>query len=163
RVRPPGRERGRRPPPRRPGGAHRARRADRHLHHLPEGPPGGGRRRAAARARQHPLGRRPVLAAGRADRARPRARRGRPQRAETLRALIPHLKRKHDRAWRERVEGGIREWWDLLERRAMEPAEPLNPQRVFWDLSPRLPERCILSADSGTTANWFARDLKIRR
>ena len=39
----------------------------------------------------------------------------------------------------------------------------LNPERVFWELSPKLPDRCILSADSGTTANWYARDLKIRR
>jgi pyruvate dehydrogenase (quinone) len=83
--------------------------------------------------------------------------------SETLRALIPHLKRKHDRSWREEIERGVREWWDLLERRAKEPATPLNPQRVFWELSPHLPERCIVSADSGSSANWFARDLKIRR
>jgi pyruvate dehydrogenase (quinone) len=45
----------------------------------------------------------------------------------------------------------------------MEDADPINPQRVFWELSPRLPDGCILSADSGSSANWFARDLKIRR
>ena len=45
----------------------------------------------------------------------------------------------------------------------MNPGDPINPQRVFWELSARLPDDCILSADSGTTANWFARDLKIRR
>ena len=39
----------------------------------------------------------------------------------------------------------------------------LNPERVFWELSPKLPDRCILAADSGTSANWYARDLKIRR
>jgi pyruvate dehydrogenase (quinone) len=82
---------------------------------------------------------------------------------ETLRALIPHLKRKDDRSWREGIESGIKDWWQLMERRAMEDAQPINPQRVFWELSPRLPENCILSSDSGSAANWFARDLKIRK
>ncbi len=38
-----------------------------------------------------------------------------------------------------------------------------NPKRVFWELSPKLPDNCIITADSGSSANWFARDLKIRR
>jgi len=83
--------------------------------------------------------------------------------AETLRALIPLLERKSDRSWREEVEEGVEGWWKLLEARAMKDADPLNPQRVFWELSPRLPDNCILSADSGSAANWYARDLKIRR
>ena len=45
----------------------------------------------------------------------------------------------------------------------MNSANPVNPQRVFWDLSSRLPDDCILSADHGSTASWFARDLKIRK
>jgi pyruvate dehydrogenase (quinone) len=44
----------------------------------------------------------------------------------------------------------------------MNNARPINPQRVFWELSPRLPDKCILSSDSGSSANWFARNLKIR-
>ncbi|MGH9444986.1 MAG: thiamine pyrophosphate-requiring protein, partial [Terriglobia bacterium] len=82
---------------------------------------------------------------------------------ETLRALIPLLKRKTDRSWRETIEKGIVEWWKVLEARAMHDANPINPQRVFWELSPRLPDNCIISSDSGSSANWFARDLKIRR
>ncbi len=81
---------------------------------------------------------------------------------ETLRALIPLLQRKADRSWRQKIEDGVADWWQLLESRAMNPAEPINPQRVFWELSSRLPDRCILTSDSGTAANWFARDLKIR-
>src|SRR5262249_56190694 len=42
-------------------------------------------------------------------------------------------------------------------------AKPINPQRVVWELSPRLPERAIITSDSGSCANWYARDLKIRR
>jgi pyruvate dehydrogenase (quinone) len=82
---------------------------------------------------------------------------------ETLRALIPLLRRKSDRAWREKIQAEVAEWWNVLEARAMNDANPINPQRVFWELSPRLPENCIIAADSGTTANWYARDLKFRR
>jgi pyruvate dehydrogenase (quinone) len=83
--------------------------------------------------------------------------------AETLRVLLPYLERKTDRSWRDRIEKGVREWWEILEARAMNDADPINPQRVFWELSSRLPDDCILTSDSGSAANWFARDLKIRR
>lgn len=82
---------------------------------------------------------------------------------ETLRALAPFLKRKTDRSWREKIEAGIREWDEVLEARAMDSANPINPQRLFRELSPRLPDNCIVSADSGSSANWYARDLKFRR
>ncbi len=83
--------------------------------------------------------------------------------AETLRALIPLLTPKGDRSWRKTIDKSIADWWKVLEARAMNSAKPINPERVFWELSPRLPENCILSSDSGSAANWFARDLKIRR
>jgi pyruvate dehydrogenase (quinone) len=82
--------------------------------------------------------------------------------AETLRALIPHLERKAGREWREKIELGVADWWKVMEARAMNEADPLNPQRVFWELSSRLPDRVILTSDSGSAANWFARDLQIR-
>jgi pyruvate dehydrogenase (quinone) len=83
--------------------------------------------------------------------------------ADTLRALIPLLERKQDRSWREEIEENVADWWRLMEERAMIEADPINPQRVFWELSPRLPDNCILSSDSGSAANWYARDLKVRR
>jgi pyruvate dehydrogenase (quinone) len=83
--------------------------------------------------------------------------------SETLRALLPLLHEKTDRSWRSTVEGWVRAWWKTLEARAKEPAKPINPQRVAWELSPRLPERAIVTSDSGSCANWYARDLKIRR
>ncbi len=82
--------------------------------------------------------------------------------AETLKLLIPLLQRKSERGWREDIEKNVAEWWRTLEVRAMTAAHPINPQRVFWELSPRLPDRCILTCDSGSCANWYARDLKIR-
>jgi len=83
--------------------------------------------------------------------------------AETLRALVPLLEQKEDREWRKRIESNLAEWWQVLQARAMNEAKPINPQRMFWELSPRLPDNCIIVADSGSAANWFARDLKIRR
>jgi pyruvate dehydrogenase (quinone) len=83
--------------------------------------------------------------------------------AATLRALIPLLDGRADRGWREDIERGVRDWWKLLETRAHQDADPLNPQRVFWELSQQLPDGAILTADSGSGTNWFARDVKLRR
>ncbi len=83
--------------------------------------------------------------------------------AETLRALLPLLKTKEDTAWRDGIARNVAKWWQRLEERAMQPAAPVNPQRVAWELSPRLPDGVILTSDSGSCANWYARDLKIRR
>jgi pyruvate dehydrogenase (quinone) len=82
--------------------------------------------------------------------------------AETLRALIPRLQQKQDRSWREQIEGEVAEWWNLMEHRAQLAADPINPQLVFHELSKRLPEAAILCSDSGSAANWFARDIKLR-
>lgn len=83
--------------------------------------------------------------------------------AETLRLLLPLLDQKSDRSWRKRIEGNVADWWETMEDRAMQPAHPINPQRVAWELSPRLPDGAIITSDSGSCANWYARDLKIRR
>ncbi|HLJ02506.1 MAG TPA: thiamine pyrophosphate-requiring protein [Solirubrobacteraceae bacterium] len=82
--------------------------------------------------------------------------------AETLRALIPHLQRQEDRSWREQIETEVAHWWRLMEDRAQMPGDPINPQLVFHELSKRLPDGAILSSDSGSSANWFARDIKLR-
>jgi pyruvate dehydrogenase (quinone) len=83
--------------------------------------------------------------------------------AATLRALVRLIQRKSDRSWREQIEKSVGKWWKTLEKQAMQSATPINPQRVFWELSSRLPDKCILTSDSGSAANWFARDLKLRR
>jgi pyruvate dehydrogenase (quinone) len=82
---------------------------------------------------------------------------------ETLQALLPKLKRKEDRSWREQIESGVQDWWELMEDRAQLDADPLNPQRVFSELSKRLPEGAILTADSGSSANWYARNIRLRK
>jgi pyruvate dehydrogenase (quinone) len=83
--------------------------------------------------------------------------------AETLRALMSRLQRKEDRSWREKIEGEVSEWWDLMEHRAQLTADPINPQLVFHELSKRLPDGAIISSDSGSSANWYARDIKLRK
>ncbi|MET4289846.1 pyruvate dehydrogenase (quinone) [Bradyrhizobium sp. LB8.2] len=83
--------------------------------------------------------------------------------AETLRALLPRLKPKSDGAWRQGIEADVAKWWKTLDDRAHQPAAPVNPQLVAWELSPRLPDLAIITSDSGSCANWFARDLKMRR
>ena len=83
--------------------------------------------------------------------------------AETLRLLLPLLEQKSATAWRDKIGGWVRDWWTTLENRAMQPANPVNPQRVAWELSPQLPANAIITSDSGSCANWFARDIRIQR
>jgi pyruvate dehydrogenase (quinone) len=83
--------------------------------------------------------------------------------AKTLQALLPLLQRKDDRSWQEKIIKEVERWWKITEARAMKSADPVNPQRVFWELSSRLPGDAILTADSGSTASWYARDIKIRK
>jgi len=83
--------------------------------------------------------------------------------AETLRALLPHLRRKADRTWREEIEGKVRRFWGIAGERAKTDADPLNPMRVFWDLSERLPDGCILTGDSGSVVSWMCQAVRLRR
>ncbi len=83
--------------------------------------------------------------------------------AETLRELLPLLQHKDDRSWQEEIARGVKEWWQTLEERAMASARPVNPQRVVWEMSPLLPDDAIVTSDSGSCANWFARDYKVKQ
>ncbi|QEC47416.1 thiamine pyrophosphate-requiring protein [Baekduia soli] len=82
---------------------------------------------------------------------------------ETLRALIGRLERKEDRSWRQGIEENVERWWAILDERAHQSADPVNPQRVFHELSKRLPDNCILTTDSGSATNWWARHLRMRK
>jgi len=83
--------------------------------------------------------------------------------ADALRALIPLLERKPDRAWREQIEANVDRWWRILDEQAHQPADPINPQLVFHELSSRLPDGAILTSDSGSSTDWWARHLRVRR
>ena len=80
---------------------------------------------------------------------------------ETLRALIPLLERKNDRSWRQTIEKNTKRWWEVVERQAHAPAVPVNPMRIVSELSKRLPANAIVTADSGSATNWYARLLRV--
>ena len=82
---------------------------------------------------------------------------------ETLKRLLPLLERKTDRSWRSRIEDWLNDWWETLDSRAKTKAHPVNPQRVVWEMSPRLPNNAIVTSDSGSCANWYARDYRVKR
>jgi pyruvate dehydrogenase (quinone) len=80
--------------------------------------------------------------------------------AAALEALIPLLERKSDRSWRETIEKNVARWWETIERQSMLSAKPVNPMRIAWELSKRLPGNAIVTADSGSSTNWYARCLR---
>jgi pyruvate dehydrogenase (quinone) len=82
--------------------------------------------------------------------------------AQTLRALIPLLKDKNDKSWLQEITDQVKHWHETIEKRALEPANPVNPQLVFHELNKRLTGDTILAADSGSTTFWYARNLQIR-
>ncbi len=81
--------------------------------------------------------------------------------AETLRRLLPLLQSKPHDKWRARIEKSVVDSWHSIEQRALAPADPINPQRVFHELSQQLPRDAILCGDSGSHTNWYARDIRM--
>ena len=82
---------------------------------------------------------------------------------ETLRALLPLLDRQEDRKWQDGIADGMNDWRETLMGRAMADASPVNPQRMVYEMSPRLPADAIVTSDSGSCANWYARDWQVKR
>ncbi|HVX53525.1 thiamine pyrophosphate-requiring protein [Nocardioides sp.] len=82
--------------------------------------------------------------------------------ARTLQALIPLLERKDDGAWRSTIEANVKRWWEVMESEAQVEAKPINPMKLFHDFSTVAPEDAMIAADSGSAANWYARQIKMR-
>ncbi|WP_037306281.1 thiamine pyrophosphate-requiring protein [Amycolatopsis orientalis] len=80
----------------------------------------------------------------------------------TLQQLIPVLERKTGRGWREKIEKNTAAWQETVTRQAMLEADPVNPMRIVHELSQRIPEDAIVTADSGSATNWYARNLRMR-
>jgi len=83
--------------------------------------------------------------------------------AATLKALLPLIQRKENREWAKAIETNITGWWKKLEGRAKAEANPVNPQHVVWEMSPLLPANAIVTSDSGSCANWYARDFRVQQ
>ncbi|MFG2311515.1 thiamine pyrophosphate-requiring protein [Streptomyces sp. NPDC048566] len=80
----------------------------------------------------------------------------------TLRELLPLLKRKKHGSWRKKIEKDTARWWEVMQRRAAVDADPINPEYVVHALDALLPQDAMLAADSGSSANWYARHLRMR-
>ncbi len=82
----------------------------------------------------------------------------------TLQALIPLLENKVDRSWQDTVSEGMRNWESEMEAQAMlRYDDGVNPRRVFHELNKRLPPQAIITADAGTTADWYGHHIRLRR
>jgi pyruvate dehydrogenase (quinone) len=81
---------------------------------------------------------------------------------ETLQALLPLLEQRDRSEWRGEIEQNVADWRALMDERAGQSADPINPQLLFRELSKRLPDGAIVTADSGSAANWYARDIVLR-
>lgn len=81
----------------------------------------------------------------------------------TLTALLPLLNHQGDRSWQEKVAKGMRDWDEVTEREALVKANPINPRYVYHLLNQRLPENCIVTADAGSTADWYGHHIKLGR
>jgi pyruvate dehydrogenase (quinone) len=82
--------------------------------------------------------------------------------ASTLRALIPLLERKEDRSWQENLCEKVEQWWETMAAEALVKADPINPMRIFSEFSVRAPRDAMITADSGSAADWYARQVRIR-
>jgi len=80
----------------------------------------------------------------------------------TLAALLPLLRRRADTDWWDRIAAWNEAWEGTLRARAEVEADPLNPQLVARELSRHLPERSIVTADSGSSTVWYAQQMKLR-
>ncbi len=83
--------------------------------------------------------------------------------AATLDALTPHLTRTSDLSWQEGIAEQMRTWDHVVESAAMVPADPINPRLVFHHLGQRLPDDVIVTADAGSTADWYGHHIKLGR
>jgi pyruvate dehydrogenase (quinone) len=79
--------------------------------------------------------------------------------AETLEALLQLLEPREDDGWQTEVVDAVQQWRTLAEQRVNLPAEPLNPELVISQLSPRLPSDVSVSVDVGSVTYWYARHL----
>jgi pyruvate dehydrogenase (quinone) len=82
--------------------------------------------------------------------------------ATTLRALIPLLERKAERKWQDTIVENVERWWRTMAAEEQVSADPINPMRIFSEFSERAPDDAMITADSGSAANWYARHVRIR-
>ncbi|MDX2764411.1 thiamine pyrophosphate-requiring protein [Streptomyces europaeiscabiei] len=80
----------------------------------------------------------------------------------TLERLIPLIDPERGREWFDEVCAGVARWREVTARRAELSADPINPELVAHALDALLPDDAIISSDSGSAANWYARHITMR-
>lgn len=80
-----------------------------------------------------------------------------------LQALLPLLRRNEHRQFLYQAQAGMKNWWELMQKRGERMSMPMKPQVVAWELGKRLSSEAIVSCDSGTVATWYARQIPARQ
>ena len=82
---------------------------------------------------------------------------------DTLRSLIPLLKRNDNRKFLQKAQEGMKDWWKVIEKQSTRRDKPMKPEVVAWELGKRLPSNAITACDSGTITTWWARQVLSKR
>lgn len=80
-----------------------------------------------------------------------------------LDGLLPMLEAREDKAFLSKAQKGMKKWWELMEERGTRQDIPMKPQVVAWELGKRLRDDAIVTADSGTIATWWARQIRVKK
>ncbi|PZE25689.1 thiamine pyrophosphate-requiring protein [Curtobacterium sp. MCBD17_028] len=82
----------------------------------------------------------------------------------TLEALLPLLEQKADLSWQERIAAEMQDWEQEMHAQAQkEYHDGVNPRRVTEAVNANLPDGAIVTADAGTTADWFGHHIRLKR
>ena len=83
---------------------------------------------------------------------------------DTLEVLLPLLVQKTGGAWRAQIaQIAERAEETNAARDTIAGIDGINPEKVFVALNAALPDNCIVTCDAGTSTNWAARHLQMRR
>ncbi|TLZ53262.1 MAG: pyruvate oxidase, partial [Methanobacteriota archaeon] len=81
---------------------------------------------------------------------------------DTLKALIPMLRRKDQRVFLDKAQESKRKWDKDMAALADPEREPIMPQYLMSVIDRLASDEAILTSDSGTIATWAARHFTIR-
>jgi pyruvate dehydrogenase (quinone) len=81
----------------------------------------------------------------------------------TLKMLLPQLKRNGYRRFLDRAQSDMKDWNKIIESEGTNPASPMKPQVVGYELSKRTKENAIIVSDSGTNTTVWARYMQAKK
>jgi pyruvate dehydrogenase (quinone) len=81
---------------------------------------------------------------------------------QILQAILPLIQKKSDRGFLEQAQHSMKDWNELLHKRATWSDKPLKPQVVAYHLNQFLDDDAIVTSDCGTVTSWAARYVRMR-